>query len=70
MSSNTDTNGFLKFVNGGLAGIGATLIVHPVDLLKTRMQLAGKGTGIVYTSSLHAAQSVVKSEGLLALYDG
>lgn len=70
MSSNTENHGLLKFVNGGLAGIGATLIVHPVDVLKTRMQLAGTGTGVVYTSSLHAATSVVKSEGPLALYDG
>jgi solute carrier family 25 oxoglutarate transporter 11 len=30
---------WMKFVTGGLSGMGATLFVQPLDLVKTRMQL-------------------------------
>lgn len=67
----TSNSNWTKFLNGGLAGMGATIIVQPVDLLKTRMQLSGKGTGgVIYKSSFHAAFSIIKEEGILALYNG
>ena len=50
--------------------MGATLFVQPLDLLKNRMQLSGTSGAREYTSSLHAIQSVVKKEGILALYNG
>lgn len=33
----------LPFVNGGLAGMTATTIIQPVDMVKVRLQLAGEG---------------------------
>jgi solute carrier family 25 oxoglutarate transporter 11 len=33
----------LPFVNGGLAGMTATTVIQPVDMVKVRLQLAGEG---------------------------
>jgi solute carrier family 25 (mitochondrial oxoglutarate transporter), member 11 len=61
----------LSFLFGGLSGIGATCIVQPIDLIKTRMQLAGMSSdGVVYKNSLDAAQKIIKSEGFKSLYKG
>lgn len=62
---------YLKFVFGGLAGMGATCFVQPLDLLKNRMQLSGIGGGAKeYKTSFHAFKAVVQNEGFFALYNG
>lgn len=33
----------LPFINGGLAGMTATTVIQPVDMIKVRLQLAGEG---------------------------
>ena len=33
----------LPFINGGLAGMTATSVIQPVDMIKVRLQLAGEG---------------------------
>jgi solute carrier family 25 oxoglutarate transporter 11 len=35
--------GALPFINGGLAGMTATTVIQPVDMVKVRLQLAGEG---------------------------
>lgn len=35
----------LQFLFGGTAGMAATCVVQPIDLIKTRMQLATKAGG-------------------------
>lgn len=60
----------MKFVNSGLSGMGATCCVQPIDLIKTRMQLAGEAGGAKYRSSLHAAMDIIKTDGLLRMYNG
>lgn len=61
----------LKFVFGGSAGMGATLIVQPFDLIKTRMQISGQGVGQKeFRNSFHCIQTVVTKEGPLGLYKG
>ena len=32
---------YVKFIFGGLSGMGATMFVQPLDLVKNRMQLSG-----------------------------
>ncbi len=39
----------IKFLYGGLAGMGATVVVQPLDLIKNRMQMAGAGAWGVET---------------------
>ncbi|CAG9788909.1 unnamed protein product [Diatraea saccharalis] len=55
----------LKFVFGGLAGMGATCFVQPLDLIKTRMQLSGGGK-----SSFTVASEIIAREGFGSLYTG
>ncbi|KAF4554284.1 Mitochondrial carrier protein-like protein [Elsinoe fawcettii] len=33
----------LPFINGGLAGMVATTVIQPIDMIKVRLQLAGEG---------------------------
>jgi len=60
----------VKFAFGGLAGMGATLFVQPLDLVKNRMQLSGTTGKKEYRSSFHALRSIVANEGLFAVYNG
>ncbi|XP_063626237.1 mitochondrial 2-oxoglutarate/malate carrier protein-like [Cydia splendana] len=55
----------LKFAFGGLAGMAATCVVQPLDLIKTRMQLSGGGR-----SSFTVAGEIVAREGFVSLYTG
>ncbi|KAL3050807.1 hypothetical protein OYC64_001135 [Pagothenia borchgrevinki] len=55
----------VKFLFGGLAGMGATVFVQPLDLVKNRMQLSGVGaTSREYKTSFHALISILKNEGV------
>uniref|UniRef100_A0A6B2LBR0 Mitochondrial 2-oxoglutarate/malate carrier protein n=1 Tax=Arcella intermedia TaxID=1963864 RepID=A0A6B2LBR0_9EUKA len=47
------------------------MIVHPIDVIKTRMQLSGeKGAQRVHKTAFHAIYNVAKAEGPTALYKG
>ncbi|KAI6196535.1 hypothetical protein M3Y94_01121000 [Aphelenchoides besseyi] len=60
----------VKFIFGGTAGMGATLFVQPLDLVKNRMQLSGTTGKKEYRSSFHALRSIIANEGLLTVYTG
>ncbi|KAK7909471.1 hypothetical protein WMY93_014155 [Mugilogobius chulae] len=61
----------IKFLFGGLAGMGATVFVQPLDLVKNRMQLAGQGSKArEYKTSFHCLVSILKSEGVSGVYTG
>lgn len=52
----------LPFLNGGVAGMTATAIIQPIDMIKVRLQLAGKGlstgprpTALTITSAILAS---------------
>lgn len=61
----------VKFLFGGLAGMGATVFVQPLDLVKNRMQLSGEGAKTrEYRTSLHALASILRREGLRGIYTG
>lgn len=62
---------WFRFVSSGLSGMMATSVVQPIDLLKTRMQLAGEGgTAPRYKNSFDALTSVWKTEGTARMYTG
>ena len=62
---------YAKFLMGGLAGMGATLFVQPLDLVKNRMQLSGEGgSAKLYKNSFHAITSIIKTEGITGIYTG
>ncbi|GMS84435.1 hypothetical protein PENTCL1PPCAC_6610, partial [Pristionchus entomophagus] len=60
----------VKFLFGGVAGMGATLVVQPLDLVKNRMQLSGTSGKKEYRSSFHALTSIIKNEGVRTVYTG
>lgn len=45
--------------------MAATCVVQPLDLIKNRMQLSG-----TKTSTISVISSILKNEGVLALYSG
>jgi len=59
----------VKFLFGGLAGMGATCFVQPLDLVKTRMQVS-KASGGTKPSSVSVLLGVARNEGIFTLYNG
>jgi len=59
----------IKFLFGGLSGMGATFFVQPLDLVKNRMQVA-KGVGGAKPTTASILTKVIKTEGITALYNG
>lgn len=61
----------LPFINGGLAGMTATIVIQPVDMIKVRLQLAGEGqkTGPKPTA-LGVTKNIIASGKVLDLYTG
>ena len=59
------------WVSAPLAGIIAAAVTNPMDLVKTRLQIAASNPGIFdYTGSFDAFVKISKREGPAALLDG
>merc|ERR1719376_153214 len=73
MTSNQQTptipNG-MKFLFGGSAGMGATVFVQPLDLVKNRMQVVKVKPGGERPTSLNVLSGVIRNEGFFTLYRG
>lgn len=51
--------------------MGATVVVQPLDLVKTRLQISGQGgTAKEFNGALDAISKIVKREGFSSLYKG
>lgn len=63
--------GALPFINGGAAGMVATGIIQPIDMIKVRLQLAGEGvrTGPKPTP-LSVTREIIKAGKVMDLYTG
>ena len=61
----------LPFINGGIAGMTATTVIQPVDMVKVRLQLAGEGvkTGPKPTP-ITVLRDIVAQGKVLDLYTG
>lgn len=60
----------VKFLFGGIAGMGATCVVQPLDLVKNRMQIMGGEAGGKKVTSIGVIGQLIKREGFTALYTG
>lgn len=61
----------LPFINGGIAGMVATTVIQPVDMVKVRIQLAGEGSaGGPKPSPLAVTRQIIASGKALDLYTG
>ncbi|XP_063697006.1 mitochondrial 2-oxoglutarate/malate carrier protein-like [Culicoides brevitarsis] len=62
---------YLQYVFGGGSGMGATCIVQPLDLVKTRMQISGVGGAKKeYKNTFDALTKIIKAEGVSGIYKG
>lgn len=62
-SSTPQSSAAVKFLFGGLSGMGATCIVQPLDLVKTRLQLGS-------SSSAAVIREILSTSGITGLYAG
>lgn len=70
-NTNRATNKIAPFIRGGLSGVLSWLVIHPFDVTKVRMQLAGEGASQShYRGFVHAMHSISRTEGVGALYGG
>jgi len=62
----------LPFLNGGAAGMIATSVIQPVDMVKVRLQLAGEGVSskAARPSALSVTRNIVQQGRFLDLYAG
>jgi solute carrier family 25 oxoglutarate transporter 11 len=61
----------LPFINGGAAGMVATTVIQPIDMIKVRLQLAGEGvkTGPKPTP-LSVTREIIAAGKVMDLYTG
>uniref|UniRef100_A0A1B6MJG6 Mitochondrial 2-oxoglutarate/malate carrier protein n=2 Tax=Graphocephala atropunctata TaxID=36148 RepID=A0A1B6MJG6_9HEMI len=63
--------GYMRFVIGGVAGVCATTIIQPLDVLKNRMQLSGEGgKKRDHSNTFQAFRNIIAKEGPRGLYQG
>jgi len=61
----------LPFINGGIAGMTATTVIQPVDMIKVRIQLAGEGAaGGPKPTPFGVARDIISQGRVLDLYTG
>ncbi|KAL8656113.1 MAG: hypothetical protein Q9226_002772 [Calogaya cf. arnoldii] len=61
----------LPFVNGGLAGMTATTVIQPIDMIKVRLQLAGEGAkNSARPSPLTVTRDIIAQGKVFDLYTG
>lgn len=58
------------FVTGSMAGMFATCVIQPIDMVKVRIQLAAAGQGGSATGPVAIAQNILKNEGVAGFYQG
>lgn len=71
MATDSKKPAYIKYLFGGLSGMGATTFVQPLDLVKNRMQLQGAGGGKKeYKNTFDALTKILKAEGVTGIYKG
>lgn len=61
----------LPFINGGLAGMTATTVIQPIDMIKVRLQLAGEGAkNSARPSPLAITRDIIAQGKVFDLYTG
>lgn len=56
-----------RLISGGIAGFTSQSMIYPLEIIKTRLALAPKGT---YSGILGCGKTIMADEGIMALYKG
>ena len=56
---------FLDFFSGIVGGCSGTIVGHPLDTLKTRLQI-----DLTHKSTIKTLKGIIKHEGVKGLYKG
>ncbi len=56
----------IDFISGSIAGMVSTVLGHPLDTIKVRLQLDSK----TYGNSFNSIMRIVKNEGVFGLFKG
>lgn len=67
-AASADLPTYANFMVAGASGMSAWMLIHPVDVIKTRMQLLGDSKGDANAVSI--GKDIVRNEGTGALYAG
>lgn len=60
-----------QFAAGAIAGVSEILVMYPLDVVKTRVQLqTGAATGESYNGMVDCFRKIIKNEGFSRLYRG
>jgi solute carrier family 25 (mitochondrial 2-oxodicarboxylate transporter), member 21 len=60
-----------QFAAGAVAGVSEILVMYPLDVVKTRVQLqTGSGATAEYSGMIDCFQKIIKNEGASRLYRG
>ena len=59
-----------QFIIGGISGMTGWMFIHPIDVLKVRMQLSTEGATKEKIGNMQMFKSIASTEGPLALYNG
>lgn len=60
-----------QFLFGGLSGMAATCFVHPMDVLKNRMQMSGEGgRALDHKNTYLTFRAILVKEGVSGIYSG
>ncbi|KAG9251308.1 mitochondrial 2-oxodicarboxylate carrier 1 [Emericellopsis atlantica] len=71
MSSDKPLPFVYQFAAGAIAGVSEILVMYPLDVVKTRVQLqTGKGGADHYNGMVDCFRKIVKNEGFSRLYRG
>jgi solute carrier family 25 oxoglutarate transporter 11 len=61
----------LPFINGGTAGMVATAVIQPIDMIKVRLQLVGQGARIgPNPTPISVTKEIIAAGKVLGLYTG
>lgn len=63
-------NSVMQIAAGGTAGFTEICIMHPLDVVKTRIQFQSAGSAAAYTSVADVLRKTIRNEGFFAIYKG
>eukprot|EP00128_Syssomonas_multiformis_P014277 Colp12_sorted_trinity150504_noHs@10216 len=69
MAKEQEHSAFVNFVSGTTAGFAQTVVGHPLDLLKVRLQAQETG-GKIFKGPFDCLRRTIAEEGVFALYKG